>query len=72
VRAIGNIFTAELAHHDGHMTAFGCGICRIKTKRHDHHTCCLSIEDEIRSTDDFKDLDAITVSTIDKEEMLLF
>jgi hypothetical protein len=62
---------AELAHHDGHMATFGCRICRIKTQRHDHHTCFLTIEDEIRNTNDFKNPNAIAVSITDKENNVI-
>jgi hypothetical protein len=59
--------SAELAHHDGHMATFGCRICRIKTERHDHHTCFLTLDNEIRSSNDFKDPNEMNVSTIPKQ-----
>jgi hypothetical protein len=55
---------AELANHIGHMATFGCRICRVQAERHDYHNCFLTIDNEIRSRNDFISPDAANVSTI--------
>jgi hypothetical protein len=68
VKATGDLpASAELAHHDGHMATFGCRICKVKTVRRDRHTCFLTFDNDIRTSNDFKNPDANNVSTIHKE-----
>lgn len=46
---------AGLARHAGHMSQYGCRICRTITKKHHHHTCFLQFNADIRDKTDFTD-----------------
>jgi hypothetical protein len=69
VMATGDIpAAADLAHHSGHMAAYGCRICRIKTERHNSHTCYVGFDNDVRSRNDFISPNPTNVSVKNKEE----
>lgn len=54
---------AALARHTGHMSKFGCRLCRAETTRHSHHTCFLEFDASIRSSTDYTNPD-ITIEKV--------
>lgn len=54
VMATGDIpAVADLCHHAGHMSTYGCRICLTKTVKVDHRSCYLDYKADIRPIDNY-------------------